>query len=556
MPQPTVDFRSELAGHAGELKSLARALVRGDEAEDLAHDVLVTALSQRRRPRSLRPWLRQVMRNASRAKARGEIRRTTRERGFATTSPAPPPEDEAIEAELVGALRRALADLDDPYREALEAKYFEERTAADIARSVGLPAATVRWRLQEGLRRVRNNLDDRYDGRRAWVGVFAGWAGVAPPALPTVAATAGSNTMIKLTIAKVLVGGAALTGASVAAVHVATSDGHEAAQEDKATPMYQAAAEGRAAAPPRVLTADEALPPAPQDDAAPAADETAEPKLHVGPPPMKTYEALGECTKEFPLEGDDNLRIDLTFGAAEAGMAEVVDVSAQGRGSEELAECIESALLGHRVESKDFDEMPARVQLFLTNGDKPPVPALDDADEPDESLDIMKAIDRFGLPGRGASDPKTRIVTCGDFDCPFCEKGRDRMDQVLANFEDVAVYWLHHPLPFHTGAEIAARAATAAGHQGKFWEMHDLLFDAQKARSEEELAAMAVELGLDEARFLEDLRDEATAKSVAEQTEVCKASGARGVPSFFVEGDVLIGAQPYERFDEILRAGE
>jgi len=98
----------------------------------------------------------------------------------------------------------------------------------------------------------------------------------------------------------------------------------------------------------------------------------------------------------------------------------------------------------------------------------------------------------------------------------------------------------------------AAKAAEAAGKQGKFWEMHDKLFENQKALSEESYVAYAGELGLDVAQFKKDMADPALEKKILEQQTQGMTLGARGTPAFFVNGRFLSGAQPVENFKKLI----
>lgn len=100
----------------------------------------------------------------------------------------------------------------------------------------------------------------------------------------------------------------------------------------------------------------------------------------------------------------------------------------------------------------------------------------------------------------------------------------------------------------------AAKAAEAAGRQGKFWEMHDKLFENQKALNDANYLAWAGELGLDIEKFKKDLADPALQKMLEGQQRQGMTLGARGTPAFFVNGRFLSGAQPYESFKRLIDA--
>jgi protein-disulfide isomerase len=110
----------------------------------------------------------------------------------------------------------------------------------------------------------------------------------------------------------------------------------------------------------------------------------------------------------------------------------------------------------------------------------------------------------------------------------------------------------NNPLGFHPNAMPAAKAAEAAGKQGKFWEMHDKLFENQKALNAEGYIAWAGEIGLDVEQFKKDMADPALEKKITEQQAQGMTLGARGTPAFFVNGRFLSGAQPVEQFKKLI----
>ena len=150
-------------------------------------------------------------------------------------------------------------------------------------------------------------------------------------------------------------------------------------------------------------------------------------------------------------------------------------------------------------------------------------------------------------------DPKITILECSDFDCPFCKRGAGTIKQVMDEYGDkVALYYAHKPLPMHKQAEPAHRAAIAAGKQGKFWEMHDLLFANQKSRTEADFVKFATDIGLDVDKFKADWASAEAKTEVTEQTKMCEGLGVGGVPGFIINGRLMRGAQPWPRFKEVL----
>ncbi|MER6624205.1 Na+/H+ antiporter NhaA [Streptomyces sp. NPDC000931] len=136
----------------------------------------------------------------------------------------------------------------------------------------------------------------------------------------------------------------------------------------------------------------------------------------------------------------------------------------------------------------------------------------------------------------GPADAPLTLVEYGDFECPYCARATGVTKELRERFGDRFRYVFRHlPLPdVHPHAVLAARAAVAAGAQGRFWQMHDLLYEHQDRLEFEDIAAYAIEIGLDVEHFLEDIDDEETAERVRADAAGAEASGARGTPTFFV----------------------
>lgn len=153
------------------LRNLARRLASGADADDVAQETWRAAIESPPDPdRPLRPWLAQVLRNTVRTAFRRSGRRRARERAVSAIEPAPPTAEDALaRAQLHQRLAQLVAELDDPYRATVVARFYEGLEAAEIARRSGVPAGTVRWRLSEGIRRLRAGLDEAHGGdRRRW----------------------------------------------------------------------------------------------------------------------------------------------------------------------------------------------------------------------------------------------------------------------------------------------------------------------------------------------------------------------------------------------------
>jgi hypothetical protein len=143
-------------------------------------------------------------------------------------------------------------------------------------------------------------------------------------------------------------------------------------------------------------------------------------------------------------------------------------------------------------------------------------------------------------PVRGAPMAKVTIVEFSDFQCPHCGAAHPELVRVLREFEGrVRLVYKYFPLSSHTRAVPAARAAEAARAQGKFWEMHDLLFEHQRDLEDSDIRKYATQIGLDLERFERDWTSDATAARVDADRQLGQRLGIEATPSFFVDGRPL-----------------
>jgi len=162
-------------------------------------------------------------------------------------------------------------------------------------------------------------------------------------------------------------------------------------------------------------------------------------------------------------------------------------------------------------------------------------------------------VDIGSSPVRGEPSAKVTIVEFSDFQCPFCQRGASIMEDVLKAYpKDVKIAFKNLPLPFHEKAKPAAKAALAAQKQGKFWEMHDLLFKNQSALGDDLFVKFATDLGLDVEKFKADMASPEVAKTIEDDAELARKLGVNGTPGFFVNGVLVSGAQPLPAFKAII----
>jgi protein-disulfide isomerase len=156
-------------------------------------------------------------------------------------------------------------------------------------------------------------------------------------------------------------------------------------------------------------------------------------------------------------------------------------------------------------------------------------------------------------PARGPNDAKVTIVEFSDFQCPYCGAAFGTVDQLMQQYAGkVKLVFRQFPLPIHPNAEKAAEASLCAADQGKFWEMHDMLFKNQKKLDLSDIKTYAASAGLDGTKFSQCLDSGEKKKQVDADLEAGQAAGVNGTPAFFINGVFLNGAMPIEEFKKII----
>ncbi len=142
----------------------------------------------------------------------------------------------------------------------------------------------------------------------------------------------------------------------------------------------------------------------------------------------------------------------------------------------------------------------------------------------------------------GSPSAKVTLVEFSDFQCPACKASQPELTGIINKYSrNLRFVYRHFPLPSHSYAVDAAIAAEAAGKQGKFWEMHDKLFDNQPDFQKDSLIGYAKDLGLDVNKFTTDLdSSELRQRVLADQSDGNKA-GVNATPTFFVNGVKYVG---------------
>jgi Na+/H+ antiporter NhaA len=172
-------------------------------------------------------------------------------------------------------------------------------------------------------------------------------------------------------------------------------------------------------------------------------------------------------------------------------------------------------------------------------------------------VDLADPVDLERDHVRGPESALVTLVEYGDLECPYCNQAEPVIRDLLADFGDLRYVWRHLPLDdVHPHARLAAEATEAAGEQGAFWEMHDLLFEHQDALRKADLVRYAEELGLDVARFVDDLRERRYADRVSSDVDGADLSGVSGTPTFFINGRRHHGAFDLATLSAAVRAAK
>jgi protein-disulfide isomerase len=174
----------------------------------------------------------------------------------------------------------------------------------------------------------------------------------------------------------------------------------------------------------------------------------------------------------------------------------------------------------------------------------------------DDAPERFKVPVSAAQPQHGPADAPITIVEFSDFECPFCGRVLPTLKELESTYgKKIRVVWRNQPLPFHQNAMPAAIAAMEAFEQGKadkFWAMHDKMFENRSALTTDDLVGYAKALGLDGAKMKSALDSKKHEKAIKADQDVAAEVGARGTPSFFINGRPLRGAQPVDKFKEII----
>jgi Na+/H+ antiporter NhaA len=174
----------------------------------------------------------------------------------------------------------------------------------------------------------------------------------------------------------------------------------------------------------------------------------------------------------------------------------------------------------------------------------------------DQLLDLTEDVDFEVDHFRGHRDAPVILLEYGDYECPYCGQAETVVRELLASFgDDVCYVWRHLPLSdVHPRAQMAAEVAEAAGAQGRFWEMHDILISHQDELLPMQMRRFAQEVGIDVDRLWEDVHRRVYAPRVARDVASADESGVSGTPTFFINGRRHQGAYDMATLSAEVRA--
>ncbi|MCB9640993.1 MAG: thioredoxin domain-containing protein [Myxococcales bacterium] len=192
------------------------------------------------------------------------------------------------------------------------------------------------------------------------------------------------------------------------------------------------------------------------------------------------------------------------------------------------------------------------LSLIKRTPSKPAVPTLKRIPSPSPKPNLS------GLKGPtwGAKHAPVTIVTFSDFQCGFCARGARVVDQLKKRFGNkIRIIFKHMPLSFHSQAHLAAQASMEANAQGKFWPYHDKLFANMRNINRKNLIAWGKELGMNTESLERSLAQRKYKAAVDADLTLAQKLQVSGTPTFFINGEKIVGARPLEFFaDKIQQA--
>jgi len=165
------------------------------------------------------------------------------------------------------------------------------------------------------------------------------------------------------------------------------------------------------------------------------------------------------------------------------------------------------------------------------------------------------SVDPGAGPSVGPKEAKVTIVEFADFQCPFCARATETLSEVRRKYgAKVRIVFRQYPLPSHPSARLASEASLCVNEQGvdRFWIFHDLLFENQDKLDKASVVGFAADAGVDPVKFSECLRLGGYSDAVQRDIQYGDSIGVSSTPTFFINGEIIDGAQPFEVFTVIV----
>jgi protein-disulfide isomerase len=161
---------------------------------------------------------------------------------------------------------------------------------------------------------------------------------------------------------------------------------------------------------------------------------------------------------------------------------------------------------------------------------------------------VRYQFDTVNSPMKGAKTPSITIVEFADFECPHCSAMRAVLGEVIKKYpKDVALVFKQFPLPHHVHAQLASQAALAAHKQGRFWEMHNLIFDNQTNLTTEKFSEFARSMGLDMGKFTADMHDNGVKAQIDKDRKEAMEAQISGTPAIYINGRIFTDEKTPEK---------
>jgi len=176
------------------------------------------------------------------------------------------------------------------------------------------------------------------------------------------------------------------------------------------------------------------------------------------------------------------------------------------------------------------------------------------------ALDAALLADTGGGHVRGPENPAVTLIEYGDYECPTCATFHPIVSELMRRMpSELELEFHHYPIPVGANSITAAAAAEAAGEQGRYWDMHDALYDTQsqwrgRANDPELFVSMAGQLGLDTDRFREDIESQEILARIMADRQRGDRAGVAGTPTFFINGRRLDYLPAIDEFESIIRS--